>query len=246
MANDSANDVLMRIMVTENAWLPAECQTEVTRDDDPYVFDYYNGQFFEVTDFTFGMNLEDKTPDETEQKGTITPNMLQAARANLRPVSRGPGAPPPMPTQAGSGAPAGPQSKFARWKSATPEQIKAMQPYEAKMDEFSITRTYDKASPVLFEKCCNSESFASASLVKRVVVGADMLRGILRIDFKEVLLTHVEWQNGDVVKETVKFVCREMITKYRMVVYKPNADPEMRQIKELDWPYGQQLKAPDE
>ena len=245
---DRGTDVLMRMVLADSAQpLYADCQTEVTTDEDDFVYDYYNGQFFEVMDFSFGLNLDDKAPttDAVNPAAAappsagagppaglrLTPADLQAARAGLR-GGRGGGGPQEMP-----------QSAFARWKSATPEQIKSMPPYPLKMDEFSITRLYDKASPVLFEKCCNSDSLASASLVKRKLIGANMLRGFLRIDFEEVLLTHVEWQNGEVIKETFKFVFRKMTAQYRIVVFKKDSRvPEMRTLPAVEWNFDMELK----
>ena len=239
---DKANDILMRMMVTESTPLYAECQTEVTTDEDDFVFDYYNGQFFELTDFTFGMNLDDKSPSDTGSGGGggITPANLLAAKARLRPLggpSAGSIAPPPPPAQAAS------QGRFQSWKSATAAEITSMPPYEVKMDEFSVTRLYDMASPVLFEKCCNSDTFVSASIVKRKLIGAEMLRGFLRIDFDDVMITHVDWQNGENVKETLKFAFRKMTVQYRKIVYQQDNVPTLQLLPSLTWSYTMALAA---
>jgi type VI protein secretion system component Hcp len=250
--NDKGNDVLMRLMLTSGTPLYAECQTEVDTDLDDFVSDYYNGEFFEVTEFSFGMNLDDKDPasEAVNTAASVT------APAHLAPVPVGAGGAVKAASRmsfaeeiamkaaaraANSSGP--PTSKFARWKSATPDEIASMPPYRLQMDEFSITRLYDKASPVLFEKCCNSDSIVSASLVKRKLIGADMLRGFLRIDFDDLLLTHIEWENGDVVKETFKFVFRKITVTYRTVSYAKGSNlPQLKTMPTVSWNYDMELK----
>jgi type VI protein secretion system component Hcp len=39
--------------------------------------------------------------------------------------------------------------------------------------------------------------------------------GFLRIDFTGVLITSIDWDAGEVVKEKVKMVCRTVQVKYR-------------------------------
>jgi type VI protein secretion system component Hcp len=66
----------------------------------------------------------------------------------------------------------------------------------------------------LFEKCVKSQSFKTASLIKRKTVGGK-LESFLRFDFKDVLITHIDWQDAEVIKETVRFVFREITVQYR-------------------------------
>jgi type VI protein secretion system component Hcp len=99
---------------------------------------------------------------------------------------------------------------FARWRSATKDEYK-----------FSFQRIIDRASPIFFQSCCNSATFDSAALVRRVSQG-DLLDGrrpavaYLRIDFTKVLITGIDWTDGDVVKESCEFICQGMtITQLR-------------------------------
>jgi len=70
------------------------------------------------------------------------------------------------------------------------------------MEPFSFTRMIDRASPLLFENCANSISFASATLVKRKVTGQTLaLQAFLRMDFKDVLIVGISWDDGDILKE---------------------------------------------
>ena len=193
MAGELSNEILMRLVDSNGNFLGAECQTEVTTTGDDLASDYNPGSFFAVDDFAFGMNIDDKDP--TADSANTSGN-------------KGVGA-------TGKNVPAGPQVKFGKWKSATDEQLEEIKPYPLRMDEFSIIRRYDRASPVLFEKCATSDSFQSASMIKRKVVGEDKLQTFLRFDFSDVLITHIDWQDAEVIKETVKFVFRKITVKYK-------------------------------
>lgn len=240
MANDG-NDILMRLVLENGTALPAECQTEVDTDLDDFVLDYTNGTFFEVQDFSFGMNLDDKDPNEEKinpggKLSTVGGHGTQVGQLGSSAVGRSVGGLAPLNQTPRRGG------KFARWKSATPEQIKAMKPYPLRMDEFQVTRYYDRASPVLFEKCCNSDSFLSASLVKRKTTGGDMLKGFLRIEFDDLLITHVEWQNSDPMKETFKFVFRKINVRYRITsLKKGSTEAVMVELDPVDWSYQAEL-----
>jgi hypothetical protein len=64
--------------------------------------------------------------------------------------------------------------------------------------------------------CCNSKSFASATLIKRKAAGTDTSgHAFLRIDFKDVLVIGLDWDSGDVVKEKCKFICRGVKVQYK-------------------------------
>ncbi len=192
MADEHNNEILMQIVDTTGA-IPAECRTELNTDWDDLVLDYTNGTFFAVDDFNFNMKLRD------EDQATDSANTTGAP---------GVGA-------AGLGKQQGPHVDFGRWvKAPERDKLKTIK-YPLTMEEFSITRRYDCASPVLFEKCARSAGFPSASIVKRKVVGGDKLQTFLRLDFVDVLITKIEWQDAEVVKETISFVFRELTFKYK-------------------------------
>jgi type VI protein secretion system component Hcp len=193
MAGDQSNEILMRFVNSDRIYVGAECQTAVDTDSDDLAADYDPGSFFAVDDFAFGMNIDDKDPT--------------ADSAN---TSGGKGVGP-----TNQNVPAGPQVKFGTWKRAKPEEIPAMKPFPLRMDEFSITRRYDRASVLLFEKCATSDSLLSASMIKRKIVGENKLQTFLRFDFKDVLITHIDWQDAEVIKETVKFVFRKITIQYK-------------------------------
>jgi type VI protein secretion system component Hcp len=239
---EKSNDVLMRVVAENGTAVPAECLTMVDPHDDDFLKGFTHGTFFEVEQFTFGMNIDDKDPtsDAVSDSSAHAPQagggLAAPATARMAPAAM------QAVKNADKDKKQGPTGKFARWKSATPEQIKAMKPYPVLMDEVSVTRLYDSASTVLFDKCCNSESLASVTLVKRRVVGADVegLRGYLRMEFKDVLLTHMEWENGDVPKETFKFVFRRLKVQYGIVLVQ--ASKVRMESVEVDWDYKMALQ----
>ena len=116
--------------------------------------------------------------------------------------------------------------------------MKNMKKYPSRTDPFSVTRDYDRASPVLFDYCCNSKPIASASLIKRKDIGGSMLRGYLRFDFDNLLITKVSWKNSDPMKETLTFVFRSVTVKYRTTKYQVGSDVAILQsLSDVSWSY---------
>jgi type VI protein secretion system component Hcp len=200
MSGELNNELLMRLVDSRGLHLYAECRSVIDPKSDDLAKDYKPGSFFSVDDFAFGMNIDDKDPtaDTTNTKDDKGVGIV------------------------GQKKPTGPQVKFGKWKRG--EEADINKKFPVRMDEFSITRRYDRASPVLFEKCAMSDSFKTASLIKRKTVG-DKLESFLRFDFKDVLITHIDWQDAEVIKETVKFVFREITVQYRTQDHSGKLDP---------------------
>jgi type VI protein secretion system component Hcp len=217
MASEQSNELLMRMVDSNGLYLGAECLSKIDPKSDDLAKDYNAGSFFSVDDFAFGMNIDDKDPtaDTTNTKG----------REGVGVVAQN--------------KPAGPEVKFGKWKSGSAEDIKAMIPFPLRMDEFSITRRYDRASPVLFEKCATSDSFQTASLIKRKTVG-DKLQSFLRFDFEDVLVTHIDWQDAEVIKETIKFVFRKITVQYKTQAHSGKLDA----AGSVSWNYNANLRKP--
>jgi len=90
---------------------------------------------------------------------------------------------------------------FERWRSVEGNEWRGMH-FPVEFDKFSFTRLLDAASMPFFTACCNSVSFYSASLVKRVsvgIAGSDQKKPMdfLRFDFRDVLLIDVCWSDGE-------------------------------------------------
>ena len=112
--------------------------------------------------------------------------------------------------KAAQGAHASPRTRFTNWLRGETKK------YPVDLEPFTFSRQMDQASPLLFEMCCNSQSFASVTLIKRKAAGTDVSgRAFLRIDFKDVLVIGVDWDSGDVVKEKCKFICRDVEIQYQ-------------------------------
>jgi type VI protein secretion system component Hcp len=253
MSNDG-NDTLMRMVIKSGIPVMAECQTEVTRDGDVYVDDYYNGQFFEIDEFRFNLKVVDSADKGTDKSGNTEKGNNASTRAALNQGSAiGGSRARTAPVGTGAGAAATTESNseivYAKWKSATPTQIQeimATTPYPIEMGEVSIERTFDKASPILFDFCCNSKTFESVSMIKRKDIGDVFLRGYLRLDFYNVLITGIDWKNGDVMKETFTFVFRQLQINYRAVAFEPGQlIATLKPQPEIIWDYAADLKATD-
>jgi len=200
---DSKSDLLMQITGPKGP-LKAECNTDIDSTKDDYLKGFTQGCYFECSDFSFGFDLVEDAP--TDKAKALIPN-------------RG----------TGSYALPGQEEKkkkekvgaFARWKSASEDEMKKMRPYPIRMKEFEITRVYDRASPALFQACCDSTPFTSALLVKRKDIGGDRVAGFIRFEFSDVLITSINWKEGTVLKESVKFLFRSVVYRFKFASYVP-------------------------
>jgi type VI protein secretion system component Hcp len=105
---------------------------------------------------------------------------------------------------------------FGRFLSEGRSFTRKGKAYPSDLDAVSITRRMDISSTTLFDCCKKSFKFKSATILKRKAIGGSVLRGYLRIDFKDVMLTELNWDDDEVIKETFKFVCREATVQYAM------------------------------
>lgn len=200
--DQTASDMVMKFTLMSGGDVPAEGVIEIDKDDklmegfSPAAYrDYSN--YFEITDFEFSLKVNEKDEDIG---GLSKPAMASRDGGNGR-----------MPRVA-----AGP---FSRWRSATDNEYTKIR-YPVEFDKFTFTRLIDSASPVFFQACCNSETFASAVLVKRVSRGdagkeRRIAWGYLRFRFEKVLIIGVDWDDGEVVKETCTFICQKLEITYK-------------------------------
>lgn len=198
------SDMVMRFTLDGRpVW--AECSLDVAPGDSMMEgfqqssYDSYSN-FFEITDFEFGIALSDQD-ESVSALGQHAKQGHQHAR-------------PPA-----GAAPAAAKGKFVRWRSAKEDEYRKIK-YPLEFDKFTFTRAIDGASPIFFQACCNTQSFTSAALVKRVSEGdrgqgSGPAVGFLRIDFKDVLITGVDWDDGEVIREKCTFICKAMRLQYR-------------------------------
>ncbi len=215
MADEYNNEVFMRLVLASGAPISAECRTEVTTDGDDLVSEYYNGEFFAVDDYTFGLNVVDE--DTTPGSGLGALGKDHSSSAALKPKANA--------------------GQFGRWKSAAAADIKAMK-FQLHVNDLTIIRRYDRASPVLFDMCSKCISLKSASLVKRKVTGDDMLQGFLRFDFGELLIKSISFQDAEVIKETIQFNFRKVMIRY----LPQNPDGSLGATMQTSWDFDAQKR----
>ena len=210
MPQQSAYDIAMKFVLKGGGTINGESAMQIVKGD-PLMFDFsaisqYDeySNFFEVQSFDFNMTLE---PQDAASN---------APRSSATPTGR---APPPSGATAGkTGASS---DAFARWRSATEAEARKMK-FNLKFQTFTFTRVIDAASPVFFQNCCSQKRFDSAALVKRVSMGLGNADGsgsvapaFMRLEFKDILLTSLRWDDGDLVTESCEFECNWMSFQYR-------------------------------
>lgn len=202
MAEERKTDLVMRFVKTGGGSVPAECQ--LTKDpDDKFMTTFTpageNGvsNFFEITKFDFGMKVKDedaskKNLSDTKKKEDMTMADFDEKNAKVK-------------------------GSFVSWRSATEDEVKDGKiPLPLEFENFSFTKIVDCSSPVFFESCLLSRNFLSATMVKRVSVGYDRPPvGFLKMTFDQVLITGVSWNDGALINETCKFICRGFTIEYR-------------------------------
>jgi type VI protein secretion system component Hcp len=217
MAEGSPTELLMQLLDAGGNPLSAESKSVLADEKtDELAKDFKDGKFFSVDEFAFGMNIDDQDP-------------------TADPVNAGGGKGVGVAKKSNSPAP---KVKFGKWKTASPEEIENMPPFPVRMDEISIVRPLERASPVLFQSCARATTFSKASLIKRKIVGSGNLQTFLRFDFIGVLVTHVGWDDGEQIKETMRFVFREMQVQYR----RQTALGALLAPSQVSWKYDAGLK----
>ncbi len=244
MADQSKADMVMKFIQKGGTPVSAECALDKDPND-PFMKDFHPApyqdysDFFEIQSFDFGMEVKD---DDTAV-GALTKN------------SQGQGPP------SKGGTPAKAKGGFVSWRSAKTDELKNLD-YPIEFDTFSFKRLIDAASPIFFEACCGTKTFDSATLVKRVSIGmlgggGNFLnaqvnlgplhlsltgssginrppQGFLRIDFTNVLIIGIDWDDGDVLNETCKFICQGFKLQYRQ----QNDDGSLKTaVAPAEWDY---------
>jgi type VI protein secretion system component Hcp len=199
--DQNKTDLVMRF-VLEGQPVWAECVLDVWKHDDLMKdfksadYDSYSN-FFEIKTFDFSIALK-----EDDESTNVIGQQAKTPASTAKPAAGAGGA-------------------FTHWRSATNSEYKKIH-YPLEFDKFSFSRVIDSASPVFFQSCCKSQTFDRAVLVKRMSQGSNdgsgatrPTVGYLRIDFTEVLITGIDWDDGDMVEEKCEFICRGMTLTYR-------------------------------
>jgi type VI protein secretion system component Hcp len=198
VADKDSVDLLMTFIEKGGKGVPAESTTQWDpAENNDMMKDFQPHCVFEVDDFTFVVNLSgnddggaDNSVHRTNPPPTGTQNMQQKTR----------------------GASSTSQ-QFAKYiESGTIN-------YKAEVQPVTITRQIDKSSIQFLQHCFDHKNFEKAVLVKRKFTGGRgeirFHEAFLRLEFTEPLITGIEWDEGDVVREKMTFVCRGIKAAYK-------------------------------
>jgi type VI protein secretion system component Hcp len=232
MADKDSIDVLMTFIDTSGNGVSAEGTTLWDKDDTDMMKDFEDGKFFEVDDFTFGVGLSDSEGSGGAEGGGSSSsrhtgdNVLHSRPGEEHKSETAKGG-----RKGGRSS----SSKFAKYIETG--QVGTMD-FKAEVQEIIITRQIDISSIRFLQSCLTFKKFQKAVLVKRKFTGSyDFHEAFLRLEFKEPLISGIEWDEGDVVKEKLKFVCRGIIAAYRP----QNADGTLGDARSAQWQSVRQL-----
>jgi type VI protein secretion system component Hcp len=219
MADKESNDVLMTFIDQAGEGVDAECTSIWDKDDTDMMKDFEDGKIFEVDDFDLAVNLGDSQDGGGgEGSGSSSSENLSEKDAEKKKA-------------ASSSKRAG--KYFATGDIESKPEVK----------EVTITKQVDISS-IRFLKSCLSHGkpvseqndlkllFQKAVLVKRKFTGGfSFHEAFLRVEFKEPLITGIDWDEGDIVKEKIKFICRGIVVAYRP----QNADGTLGDARSASW-----------
>jgi type VI protein secretion system component Hcp len=236
-------EILMKIVISGSSAISAESQLDILPGDD-LMEGFESGRFFQIKDFNFSVGLQDDQGatgggGETGGGGGGVGGSGGGGRAGVY-AAKGSGSPygstreAHAMMQAGGGkggagkAPPPPEGKhgkdkekprkpggsFGRWRRE-PSGTGAGARYPLEVEPISFTRLMDQASTTLLQALCDSQSIASASIVRRAAIGGDAAKAYLRLDFTDVLITSIDWDDDDLIEEKFKFICRGVQVRFR-------------------------------
>ena len=179
-------------------------KTKVTKDG-------WKGSFFSLIDFQLQVGMvPDASDDPAEdakllaKKDRLTQKQIKFLMDAQKNAAQGK---PPM---AGQGF-----NQYPRFMTYGPASIR-QKSYTTDLEPVQFSKQMDITSITLFEAAANCRVFDSAIIIKRRGVGLNLLRTYLQIRFTDVLITDFNWEEDDVPKETIKFVCRKAEVQYSM------------------------------
>ena len=149
---------------------------------------FTQGFMFEVASFTFKAGI-DGNESEDDAKKKKSPKLTKDGKL-AKPSSAG---------------------QFRKWRSG-----ERTTPYPVDMQPVEFTRAVDTASVLMLEHCIHRVNFDSATLIKRKAAGSRASGEVyLRFDFTGVLITSIDWDNDEPIKETCLFITRGVTVFYR-------------------------------
>jgi type VI protein secretion system component Hcp len=189
MAQGDSSDLIMKFVLNGNP-IPADSTTKLVSAEgsqNELLAGFQDGCMFEVDRFTFRAGTSDAEPGQGG--ATNQKNGAKAGSANGA-ASANPG--------------------YSAWRAG--KQVK----YPVDLQPVTFTRSIDSASQFLIQNCIDSVSYDRATLIKRKAAGSIAAGEIfMRLDFIGVLVTGIDWSDGEQVSETCHFICRSVTITYR-------------------------------
>lgn len=208
MADKDSVDILMTFIMTSGSGVDAESSSIWDYSDTDMMGDFQDGCVFDVNDFKFSADLRDSEGKDGRGSGSTGRGGGTNALHNLPGRNNNNANNQKEDSSRRSGG-------FAGYL-----QTGNSRQYPADVKEITVTKQLESASVTLLQNCLNSVPFKKAVLVKRKFTGNGQFHeAFLKLEFTEPLITGVDWDQGDVIKETVKFICRGVT-----VVYRPQSD----------------------
>ncbi|MDE2006498.1 MAG: type VI secretion system tube protein Hcp [Rhodospirillales bacterium] len=88
--------------------------------------------------------------------------------------------------------------------------------YDVSLDEITVERQIDETSTTILKECLERRPLDSIVIVRRKFTGNQEYReAFIRLEFKDCLVTSIDWDNDENIKETMKFVYRELHIFYK-------------------------------
>jgi len=89
--------------------------------------------------------------------------------------------------------------------------------YPSDLKEITVTKQVEWSSMTLLDHCLHQIKFLKAIIVKRKFTGDKQYpyQPFLRMEFKDPLVIRVEWDEGEVLKEKITFICRGIKFEYK-------------------------------
>jgi type VI protein secretion system component Hcp len=213
---EEVRDVLMQIVMGKP--IPTECQAVIGANDakglangfiSPSKDNDWKANYFAVQDFMMEVGLTGDSnaggQSDTEQRKAEQEAQQEQNRALWEAMKNNEEGKPLTASRTAN--------EFARFMKSARGAIDTKS-YSANLEPISITKVLDASSLTLFKACAKSTTLKSAVLIKRRGGGGNELRTYLRIEFTDLLITDFNWEEEDVIKEKIKFVCRKAQVQY--------------------------------
>ncbi len=212
MADNAVSDLIMKFETKPGQPIEGESLTVLDLLKGDMTKGFKKGYMFEVESFTFRAGVSGEDEDSKNKQKDETAARKQSKEQNrinqtMHVASGAKGPPPPLlevgakPTSVGA---------FSKWRAGQ----EAKYPVDISPVEFS--RAIDKASTILLQNCIRRVTYDSATLIKRKSAGSRSSGEVyLRFDFTGVMMTRIDWDNDDPIKEKCQFICRAVTVSYR-------------------------------